>query len=54
MGVPKRTLTLMAGATDRRKTVLVSGDPAALAGRLETWLAGRLARLRRTMEPRKE
>ena len=53
-GVPKRTLTLMAGATDRRKTVLVSGDPAALAGRLETWLAGRLARLRRTREPRKE
>ena len=38
-GVPKRALTLMAGAADRRKTLLVAGDPAALLSRLDAWLA---------------
>jgi uncharacterized protein (TIGR00251 family) len=37
--VPKRSLTLASGAADRRKTVLLSGDPALLQRRLEAWLA---------------
>ena len=38
-GVPKRALALVSGAADRRKTVLVAGDPAELTRRLEAWLA---------------
>jgi uncharacterized protein (TIGR00251 family) len=41
--VPKGSLSLLSGAADRRKTLLLSGDPAALQARLEAWLAGRLA-----------
>ncbi len=37
--VPKRSLSLRGGAADRRKTLIVAGDPAALAARLEAWLA---------------
>ena len=37
-GVPKRSLTLIAGAADRRKTVFLAGDPGHLLARLESWL----------------
>jgi uncharacterized protein (TIGR00251 family) len=41
--LPKRSLTLIAGAADRRKTLFVAGDPGPLLARLEAWLdkAGR-------------
>lgn len=38
-GVPKRDLTLAAGAADRRKTILLAGDPVLLGPRREAWLA---------------
>src|SRR3546814_4188410 len=39
--VPKTTVEVVQGATDRRKALLVrSDDPAALLARLEAWLAG--------------
>jgi uncharacterized protein (TIGR00251 family) len=38
-GVPKRGLTLVSGAADRRKTVLLAGDPALSLPRLQAWLA---------------
>ena len=37
--MPKRSLTLIAGATDRRKTLHVAGEPAALLGALRAWAA---------------
>ena len=37
-GLPKSTLSVVRGATDRRKTILAAGDPAALGGRLAAWL----------------
>ena len=37
---PKSALSLVAGHTDRRKTLAVAGDPAALRHDLERWLAG--------------
>jgi hypothetical protein len=36
--LPKSALTLVAGHTDRRKTLAVAGDPAALKRDLERWL----------------
>lgn len=36
---PKSALSLVAGHTDRRKTLAVAGDPAALRRDLERWLA---------------
>lgn len=36
LGLPKAALTLHSGETARLKTVLVSGEAASLAGRLET------------------
>lgn len=36
--VPKSALRLVAGATDRRKILLLAGDGTALAKRLELWL----------------
>src|SRR3546814_2288699 len=39
-GLPKSTLSLVAGHTDRRKTLAVADDPAALRRALERWLAG--------------
>ncbi len=36
--LPKGALKVVAGAKNRRKTLLVEGDPAELAPRLETWL----------------
>ncbi|MEX2450627.1 MAG: DUF167 domain-containing protein [Rhodospirillales bacterium] len=38
--VPKTSLAVIAGAKDRRKTVLVAGDGKALAAQLTAWLAG--------------
>ncbi len=37
---PKSALRLVAGQSDRRKTLAVAGDPAALRRELEVWLAG--------------
>lgn len=37
--LPKSSLSLVAGHTDRRKTLAVAGDPAALRRELEGWLA---------------
>ena len=37
--LPKGALTVTAGAKDRRKTLLIAGDPDALAPRLRSWLA---------------
>lgn len=37
--LPKSSLAVIAGAADRRKTVLAAGEPAALARRLEAWFA---------------
>ncbi|MBM3558917.1 MAG: DUF167 domain-containing protein [Alphaproteobacteria bacterium] len=36
--IPGSALAIAAGATGRSKTVTVTGDPALLAARLETWL----------------
>ncbi len=36
--VPKSAIAITAGATDRRKTLLVSGDGEALRHRLEQWI----------------
>ncbi len=38
--VPKSSLTLVAGATDRRKLVELAGEPKALLARLEAWCDG--------------
>ena len=35
--VPPSSLAVTAGATDRRKTVLIRGDASALLGRLAAW-----------------
>ncbi len=37
--VPKSSLSVIKGATDRRKVILVAGDAAALEGELTQWLA---------------
>lgn len=36
--VPKSAISITAGATDRRKTLFVSGDGEALRRRLEQWI----------------
>ena len=36
--LPKTSIAVIAGATDRRKTLLISGDAAALRLRLEQWI----------------
>ncbi len=38
--LPKSDLSLVAGQTDRRKTLAVAGDPKALRRDLQAWLAG--------------
>ena len=38
--LPKSSLSLVAGHTNRRKTLAVAGDPAELRQALERWLAG--------------
>jgi uncharacterized protein (TIGR00251 family) len=35
--LPKTSLSVVSGATSRRKVVLVSGDPDVLIARLEKW-----------------
>ncbi len=37
-GVAKSSVTLMAGETDRRKTLRIVGDPAALAAIAQQWM----------------
>ena len=37
--LPRSSLTIAAGAGDRRKTVAVAGDPDAIAARLTDWAA---------------
>jgi uncharacterized protein len=37
--LPKSALSVAAGAADRRKTILLSGDPERLAEALRGWLA---------------
>lgn len=37
--LPKSSLSLVAGQTARRKTLLIAGDPVALQRRLEEWAA---------------
>lgn len=39
--LPKSAFEIVAGATDRRKTVFISGDGAELAARLDQWMAKR-------------
>lgn len=39
--VAKSDFEIVAGATDRRKTVLISGDGAEMAARLDQWMAKR-------------
>jgi uncharacterized protein YggU (UPF0235/DUF167 family) len=39
--LPKTTMAITAGATARRKTLLVEGDGKALAARLNRWMEGR-------------
>lgn len=39
--LPARSVTLAAGATDRRKLLHLAGDPRALAAAVEAWLAAR-------------
>jgi uncharacterized protein (TIGR00251 family) len=36
--LPKTGFTLVSGATDRRKSLHLAGEPAALLARLEAWL----------------
>lgn len=35
--VPKSAIEVASGAADRRKTVIVAGDPAMVLARLEAW-----------------
>ncbi|MCB9947783.1 MAG: DUF167 domain-containing protein [Rhodospirillaceae bacterium] len=35
--VPKRSVTIITGTTDRRKTIHVSGDPGSLLASLKAW-----------------
>jgi uncharacterized protein (TIGR00251 family) len=39
--LPRSSMEIVLGATDRRKVVLISGDAAELAGRLDQWMAKR-------------
>lgn len=38
--VPKGAISIVAGRSQRLKTVLIEGDPPVLEARLEHWLAG--------------
>lgn len=40
--VAKTSLSVVQGATDRRKVLHLSGDPDDLAGRLDQWMARRI------------
>ncbi len=41
--VPKRSLSILSGAADRHKNLLLAGEPARLHPHLEAWLAACLA-----------
>ncbi len=41
LGVAKAAISVVAGATDRRKLVEIRGDPAALGAALDTLLKGK-------------
>jgi uncharacterized protein YggU (UPF0235/DUF167 family) len=38
-GMPRSALSIVSGATDRNKTLAVTGEPEALRAHLGTWLA---------------
>ncbi|MEX2643428.1 MAG: DUF167 domain-containing protein [Acetobacterales bacterium] len=38
--LPKSALSVTAGAADRRKTILLAGDPGRLTAALRDWIAG--------------
>ena len=38
--LPKSAIEIVAGHSDRRKTLLIAGDSTALHARLQAWLAG--------------
>lgn len=38
--LPKSAISIVSGQGQRSKTLLISGDPAALESRLRAWLAG--------------
>jgi len=38
-GLPKSSLGIIAGASDRNKAVLIQGDPTELMPRLRSWLS---------------
>ncbi len=40
-GLPKTSLSITRGAADRRKTLLIRGEPRALRARLAAWLEAR-------------
>ncbi|HLO79002.1 MAG TPA: DUF167 family protein [Magnetospirillum sp.] len=37
--VPKSTIDIVQGATDRRKVLLITGEPQELQARLDQWMA---------------
>lgn len=43
LSVAKASISVAAGAKDRRKLVDIRGDPASLAQQLEAWLASTIA-----------
>jgi uncharacterized protein (TIGR00251 family) len=38
--LPKSAISIVAGQSQRRKTLMISGDPTALESRLRAWTAG--------------
>lgn len=48
LGLRKAEVTLVAGETARSKRLHLSGDPQALAARVEAWIGGADAPLRRS------
>ncbi len=38
--LPRTSMAVIQGATDRRKVILISGDAAELRQRLDLWMAG--------------
>lgn len=41
-GLPKSQLAIVAGVTDRRKTIAIAGEPSAVAQGLAAWASRRL------------
>lgn len=38
LGAPQTAIAMTGGAADRRKTLTIEGDPAALARRVDSWV----------------